>query len=352
MKGTFGHEVYRMSSGVQYKLRNRIVKDRQMSSFLCGRMQSAPTKNLLFVAFMAVILWAVPGTAALAVNEIAQPIAVGIHSDDEKILRGQADDYVKAFAVGDYKTIAAMWTEDGTFIDIDGQVLHGRIAIESYFKTNFEKFGGQPLEIAIDSIRFPGDNIAIEEGHSRLLQGPAIDVVSHYSVVHVKQNDKWQMYAVTETTYPEALKGSLGDWEWLIGNWSAKQSPTKSINVIATWAPGHKFMRCLFETENSTAGKQFTMVVLGQDPNSGRIISWHFDPSGSFGSGKWIKDGQTWIERSTSVEANGATGSALYTLHKLDDNNFTWRSTQRYLDSSPLPDSEEVTISRIGTAGK
>jgi len=304
------------------------------------------------IVFMGIILSIVLSISSFAASEVTQPNAAGAYSEDEKMLRAQADDYVKAFAAGDYKTIANMWAPEGTYTDIDGRVLRGRAAIEAYFKTDFERFGGQPLEIAIESIRFPGNNIAIEEGHTRALQGPALDTVSHYMVVHLKIDNKWQMYAVTETTYPEALHGSLQDWEWLIGNWSAKPSPTRSINIKASWATGHKFIRCLFETENSITGREFAMVVIGRDPSNGRIISWHFDPSGGFGSGKWIKDGQTWIERAKSIEANGATGSALYILHKLDDNTFTWRSTQRYIDNSRLPDSDEVKISREKPAGE
>lgn len=311
-------------------------------------------KKIYSAAFIGMVLLTIPIISAYAATEVTQPEAVdtSVYSEDEKVLRAQADDYVKAFAAGDYKTITNMWAPDGTFTDIDGRILHGRAAIELYFKTNFERSGGQSLEIAIDSLKFLGNDVALEEGRSRLLEGPAINVVSHYSVVHIKQNDKWQMSAVTETACPEALKGSLQDWEWLIGNWSAKPSSTKTLHLIAAWAVGHKFIRCLFEIENTDGGIQAAMLVIGRDPNSGQIISWHFDPTGGYGSGKWIKDGQTWIEKASSVEADGTKGSALYILHKLDNNTFTWRSTQRYLGNSQLPDSDEVKISREQTAGK
>jgi uncharacterized protein (TIGR02246 family) len=280
---------------------------------------------------------------ALAPALAVKPIEA---TPDEKALTAQVNEYAKAFAAGDYKAIASMWAPEGTFTDIDGQVIRGRDDIQSYFKENFERFGAQKLEIVIDSIKFPSNNVAIEEGHARPLDGPAIDAVSHYSVVHVKQNNKWQMYSVTETDYAETRQGSLKDWQWLIGNWSTKPSSTKTIKIIASWAIGQKFIRCLFETEELGKGRQFAMVIIGQDPTNGRIISWHFDPSGGFGSGKWTRDGDTWIERGKSVEADGTTGSALYTLHKLDDNTFTWHSTERYLDDAKLADGDEIKISR------
>lgn len=313
-------------------------------------MKIYKTEILLLLSCM--ILLTVSIAPAFAVSQATSTGPENTHSENEKILFAQADNYAKAFVAGDYKTIANMWAPDGIFTDIDGQVWRGRSAIEAYFKSSFECFGAQPIRIAVDSIKFLGDNIAIEEGHSRLLQGHAIDVVSHYMVVHLKVDNKWQMYAVTETPCPDAVIGSLKDWEWLIGDWSAKPSQSATVNLKAAWATGHNFIRCLFESESSVTGKKSSMVIIGRDPSNGQIISWHFDPSGGFGSGKWLKDGQTWIERARSVECNGITGSALYILHKLDGNTFTWRSTQRYLGNSQLPDGDELTISRNQTVNK
>jgi uncharacterized protein (TIGR02246 family) len=295
--------------------------------------------------FLAVILLAMPNLPIVAAE--ANGATESMSSvEDEKALRAQANDYVKAFANGDYKTIANMWASDGSLIDIEGRVLRGRAAIEKYFKGYFDNCGGQALEIAIDSIKFPGNDMAVEEGHSRLMKGPDIDDINQYTVVHLKRDNQWQMYSVTEAPYPPGYVGSLNDWQWLIGNWSAHPSAAKTINIRASWATGHKFIRCLFETDNSSGNKDFAMVVIGQDPSNGRIISWHFDPSGGYGSGKWTNDGQTWIERAQSIESNGAQGSAIYTLHKLDNNNFTWSSTQRVLNNADLPDSEEIKVSR------
>jgi uncharacterized protein (TIGR02246 family) len=309
-------------------------------------------RKTYLIAFIGMILLTVPAAPAFAAVNVTRSTAATACSEDNKLLCAQADDYAKAFAAGDYKAIANMWAPDGTFTDINGRVLRGRAAIEAYFKTNFERFGGQSLKIAIESIRFPSSNIAIEEGHSRVLQGPSMDVISHYSVVHLKENNQWHMYAVTETTYPEALNGSLQDLEWLIGNWYASPSSGKSINLKVAWATGHKFIRCLYETESPGVGKELAILIIGRNPSNGQIISWHFDSSGGYGSGKWIKDDHTWIERASSVEPNGATGSAIYVMRKLDKDTFMWRSTQRYLGNLQLPDGNEIKISRQQTSGK
>jgi len=318
---------------------------RLLEFFLQGQRLMELFKIIKTATLWAAILLAMPSLSTFASDANSANESVS-SLEEEKTLRTQANDYVKAFANGDYKAIANMWASDGSLTDIEGRVLRGRPAIEGYFKTYFENYGGQALEIAIDSIKFPGNDVALEEGHSRLLKGPYIDDINRYTVIHLKRDNQWQMYSVTEAPYPIGYLGSLKDWQWLIGNWSAHPSADKTINIRASWATGQKFIRCLFETENSSGNKDFAMVVIGQDPSNGRIISWHFDPSGGYGSGKWTNDGQTWIERAQSIESNGARGGALYTLRKIDDNNFTWCSTQRVLDNAELPDGEEIKVSR------
>src|ERR1700722_3730349 len=133
-------------------------------------------KRIYLITVIGLILLMVSNLSAFADVQI---IKTSTSNEDEKILRAQIDDYVKAFAAGDSKALANMWAPEGTFTDIDGTILHGRADIEAYFKTVFDQFGGQPLKITIESIKFPSDNVAIEEGRTRLLQGPLVDIINH-----------------------------------------------------------------------------------------------------------------------------------------------------------------------------
>ena len=108
------------------------------------------------------------------------------HTEDEQIIRSQADNYASLFAGGDFEGIANMWTVDGTYTTVIGDVLSGREAIETFFKKSFETYGKESLKISIESIKFLSNNIAIEEGHSRLLFGAEANLMSHYTVVHKK----------------------------------------------------------------------------------------------------------------------------------------------------------------------
>src|SRR5262245_28581417 len=56
---------------------------------------------------------------------------------DEALIRKQAADFVRAFNKGDAKTLAALWTEEGEYIDDDGTTYRGRAAIEEVYADFF-----------------------------------------------------------------------------------------------------------------------------------------------------------------------------------------------------------------------
>ncbi len=304
-------------------------------------------RKTTLIGFICLILLLVPRAIAFGFAPVGASESVTVsYPDDEKALRGQADDYAKAFAAGDYTTIANMWSPDGTYTDAEGDEFKGRPAIEQFFKSSFEHYGGQPLEICIDSIKFPSTGVAIEEGRSRILQGRYAGSMSRYLVVHVKDNGKWQMRAVSETVCPESFNDSLDDLSWLIGKWTAKASSTKIVHARIDWTANQKFLRCVYQKEIAGDTKEMAVSIIGRNPSTGQIVSWHFDATGGYGSARWFRDGQSWVQHASSTEPTGATGNAIYVLSKLDNNNFTLRSTDRYLDHLPLPDTQEIKITR------
>jgi uncharacterized protein (TIGR02246 family) len=291
-----------------------------------------------------------PLTCFLAASAAVSDKPVGTEGDDEKILRLQADDYAKDFAAGNAKAIADMWAPDGTFTNVEGKEYRGRAEIQQFFASYFERFGAQPLDVIVESISFPTTGVAIEEGQTSTRQDHTAGNTSRYTAVHVKENGKWLMCAVTETERPQKFNDTLQDLAWLIGNWTAKCSPTKSIHLKADWAANHNFIQCTYGKLSAGDDRSGAMAIIGRNPINGRIISWHFDPNGGSGSGKWVRDGQSWLERATSVESDGTMGSATYIIHKLDDNTFTWRSIERSLAGLALPDRQELTVTRDNSA--
>jgi uncharacterized protein (TIGR02246 family) len=269
-------------------------------------------------------------------------------ADDEKVLRAQNDDYIKMYAAGDATGLARLWTENGTYTDPEGHELKGRTAIEQYFVSGFKHGCAGPLELNTESIRFPAGNVAIEEGTCRATRGRAAGSLTRYTVIHVKENGQWLVAAVTESNSSDAKADSLKDLGWLVGNWTAK-GPKGTMHFRANWAGDNKFIHCVFKPEN--AGPNVGEVeVLGWNPILQRIVAWHFDSKGGFGYGKFLKDGDAWVESAAGVEADGTAGSSVNTLRKLNDNSFSWRSTGRRLGGHPMADTDEITVTRDAEA--
>jgi hypothetical protein len=46
------------------------------------------------------------------------------------------------------------------------------------------------------------------------------------------------------------------------------------------------------------------------------------------------------------ADHDGNLASAQYVLHKVDDNNYTWKSTKRFSQGKSLPDTQEILVMR------
>lgn len=286
-----------------------------------------------------VILLAVPTTLLSCAEEKSETSSN--HSADEKALRSQAKDYAAAYAKGNAKVLAGMWTEDGTYTDLTGQKFVGRSAIEKFLADGFGRFGGEPFDITVDSIRFLSDSVAVEEGRTRFLKGQYAGSISRYTAVHVKDGDKWRMATVSEINETVPSNQGLTELAWMVGDWKGK-TKQGDVHLKADWAGGNrKFIHCLLSAEGQ---KGQSVQIIGWDPLSCGLKSWHFDAVGGYGSGNWHKDGDTWLETTDCVECDGGMGGSVNVIRRLNDNSFSWRSTGRMLDNESLPDTPEIIL--------
>jgi uncharacterized protein (TIGR02246 family) len=273
------------------------------------------------------------------------------HDADEQIIRAQATDYAKAFAAGDLQGLLSMWDENATFTDQTGKVANGREAIRAQVASFFNSYGNQPLEIKIDAVEFPADNLAIEHGVSHV--GNTSNPMSYcnYTAVHVKRDGKWQMVNVSESPKFDAGAASapsISDLSWLIGNWNVA-GPKGDLQIKADWVAGKKIIRCDFDATTKDGEKSSQTQFIFYDPLFKRIRSWQYDFSGGYGESRWFKNGSDWEAQGCSVQPDGSTGSARYLFKKLDDSTFSWQSTSRRLLGRPLPDTPVLTAKRAGS---
>ena len=93
------------------------------------------------------------------------------HSGDPKLDRavGKANsEFIVAMKTGDAATIAAPYTENASFITIDGACVHGRTEIEKMYRDRFAR-AGLAHSTKINSKRLVVDNdLAYESGYGEI----------------------------------------------------------------------------------------------------------------------------------------------------------------------------------------
>ncbi len=260
-------------------------------------------------------------------------------AEDEAILRAQAKEYSAQYALGNASALAAQWAPDGTFTDSTGQQFRGRAEIEKTFADFFKTRGRRPLLIEVESIKFPAANIAIEVGKSHMTGSDA-----SYTAIHSKESGHWQMVAVFEHEIaPDHSPASISELSWLVGSWTANAD----LRLQCDWTASKKFLRMDFFSTKSDSNTPSETEIIGFNPLTRTISSWHFKSDGGIGYGRWIKNGDSWTVNARGTEHSGASAAAQYNLHKIDDNSYTWKSTKRSVAGKAMPETQEtLTMSR------
>jgi uncharacterized protein (TIGR02246 family) len=250
--------------------------------------------------------------------------------------------FLAAFERGDAKALAAHWTAEGEFIADDDTVIRGRAAIEKEYADYFAKHAKHKVEVEVESLRFPSQDTALEEGFFKVRKDKEELVGSRYSVLYVREQGKWLMAVLRE--FP-AEPVSLRDLEWLIGAWQAKRDGAE-VHTTYEWLDNKAFIRVQFTIKDK--GHTFGgFKIIGKDAATGQLRSWTFEKSGAFGHAEWIRDGKKWLIDSAGVLPDGSTLSATNILTRLDDDSFTWQAINRTHDGEELPDDPPIKVTRV-----
>ncbi|HEY9868128.1 MAG TPA: SgcJ/EcaC family oxidoreductase, partial [Candidatus Obscuribacterales bacterium] len=219
-------------------------------------------------------------SASTAKTESSVSGSGGSHEADQQAIRKQAAEYASAFRKADTAALAEMWAPDAVYVDDAGTVYKGREAIVDEMKAFFAKFGGQPLEVVIESIEFPSDDTAIEHGITRLASAKAPHAADRYTAVHVKRDGRWQMVNVSESPLrPASGPESLRELGWLVGSWHV-DGPNGTLALKAEWVGNNNIIRCTFDTQGKDGSKTSQTQFIFWNPHKRRIWSWQYDWSG------------------------------------------------------------------------
>lgn len=267
------------------------------------------------------------------------------HKADEEAIRKASADFARAVAKGDAKAVASFWTEEGEYIADDGTTMQGRPAIVAGYTKLFAKNPAIKLELQIESIRFPSAVTAIEEGYAKAYRdNPDQPTTSRYSVLHVRENDRWLMAVLRE--WPDEGT-TLRDLDWLIGTWAVK-TEVAEVHTTYAWNEKKTSIRVQFTIKEKGRTLSGTQIIL-KDPRSGQLRSWIFDQDGGFGDAVWSRDGKRWALEATGVQADGGELTATNILTRIDKDSFSWQSIDRTLDGEAVPNIPPVKVTRVAS---
>ncbi|MDR3616056.1 MAG: SgcJ/EcaC family oxidoreductase [Candidatus Obscuribacterales bacterium] len=310
-------------------------------------MSTVMPQKLALFAFSLVLLTIVSPTSALAKDSLAKPKAYS--AQDEEAIKAVSSSLTRNLAAGDSKAVAALWTEDATYVDSDGFEYKGRKALEARFSSVFNRQGKQVVTFQPDTLKILVPGAFMAEGTVlRKVASGALIPETRYSIVFVKQNGQWLISSATETVIANTEDvNPLEALSWLIGEWHAEGNGA-IVSMKAEWTANKNFITCIYNAKSTgDLSPVESKQVIGFDPNKNLPVSWHFDSTGGFGNGNWIKKNDQWLVENSGTERNGNTTSActIFTVESPDQ--FTWQSVDRRVDGEPVGDTNVLRVSRV-----
>jgi uncharacterized protein (TIGR02246 family) len=269
-------------------------------------------------------------------------------SADEQAIRATAEAFVKAFDSGDAQALGALWTADADYTDENGQVYHGRAAIEKEYAELFKEHSDMTIKIDIQSIRVLNPTTALEDGHSAVVaQGHTISQ-ARYTAVHVKENGKWFLSAVRDMPDTGSADATFAALDFFVGEWVAR-GDTVSVKTSCKWAVGKKFLLRTFVVSghDKETPERSGLQIIGFDPASWQIRSWTFDSTGGHGQGLWTAVDGGWAIESQGVLADGTPTASTDLIERVNDNIVGWQSVDRMAGGQQLPNTEQVVLERV-----
>jgi uncharacterized protein (TIGR02246 family) len=284
--------------------------------------------------------------AALTAAATAQQMSQS-RGEDEKAIRLVVDAFSKAYNSGDAKTIASLFVADGEIVNEEGEIVQGREGIQRTFADIFKAHPKSQIKVSIQSLRFVGPAVAMEDGRSTVVQQPEGQAErSRYTVVHVKQDGVWRMASARDLPDEAApAEEEVKQLHWLIGEW-VDESPDALVATSYRWSDDHRSILSEFKVQVGGRPTMTGTQRIGWDPLAKKIHSWVFDSAGGFAEGVWTRNGNQWIVKMAGVTHDGKPASATNVLTRVAKGRMTWQSRDRVVGGETRPNVEEITIVR------
>ena len=257
---------------------------------------------------------------------------------DEPAIRTAAAAYLDTLNRGDYDAARKFWTENGNIIDESGHQTNVR-DIERPANGGSTNVNTPPLvDVRSSSIRFVTPDVAIEDGTSEYASGPSgASTSGRYSVVWVKQNDKWLIDSLREAAIANQSSASrLQDLAWMIGDWV--EEGDAAFQASFSWSPGNHFIVGEVRIEPRDQQSHVVTQRIAWDAAAGGIRSWNFDSDGGFSAGDWARDGNAWVVSTSGVLPDGKRTLGRRVFQRINSESVLMESLGFQIDGQSVPD--------------
>jgi len=259
---------------------------------------------------------------------------------DQAAVRARTQEFLKALAKADPKGVAGFWTKTGEYAREELRI-RGRDNIEKAYAEHLKKKQPGAVTVEGESIRFLSDDAAVQEGVFVVRRpNPAESTRSSFSALFVRSGGEWYFGLLRET--PQGP--SLQELAWLVGTWTFA-SDGAHTRMVVQWADGKKHLVCRTTREQDRDTITATQI-LAVHPDTGVLRSWTFESDGSLGEAVWSRGDKGWTAKVTSYTADGDKVTATTVLTPVDENTFTFRSTDRTVEGEKAEDVGPIKVTR------
>lgn len=270
-----------------------------------------------------------------------------VATTDDAAIRSVLTTLAEAASRSDAQKMASFFMIDGTYVDEDGQHTKGREEIRKRFLQGLTGMGKAVVQVHPATIKILGRDSAWVEGTSTRTTPIGIEPAARFTMLMQKQDGNWLVASATETpVVNKSASDHLNVLDWMVGRWVAEQGSTK-VTMTADWTSSKNFIDCSYVVEQPGAPQKIDHQIIGWDPTRNQIVSWSFSSAGGFGYGSWSRRGKEWVVAAEAVDQAGARTASTNVVTLEDPNKFSWQSTGRIVNGTPVPDTEPVTVQRV-----
>lgn len=125
--------------------------------------------------------------------------AVAYNHHEEAIIRERVEEYVDAMNRRDIDTLVDFWSDEAIYRNhLTGELVQGKENIKAEYRSIFEELQDAKIDIEIESIHFPFEDKAVEEGVARIIIPGRTIIETEYKMIYVKRDDQWKILNVNK----------------------------------------------------------------------------------------------------------------------------------------------------------